>query len=53
MTRQEYNESVGIKRMIDAGNLDKEVDDEWIEFIDLILHTIPNKKEQNDDRRGD
>lgn len=39
MTREEYAKSKGITRLIDAGNLKDELDEEYKEFIDLIVDT--------------
>lgn len=46
MTRQEYNESVGITKMFDAGDLSLPVDDVWIEFIQIILDCGKDKEEK-------
>lgn len=37
MTRREYNLSQGITRLLDAGCLEEPVDEDWIEFIEVII----------------
>lgn len=51
MTRDEYNKSVGITKMFDCGDLSVEVDDEWKEFVRIILDSLPkivNDREEED-----